>query len=72
MERETLHSKVVETIQFDSMDQVLDIQFRSGRKLRFCGVPNCVYQQLLTARSPGDFFFKHIQYRYPWQELSAG
>jgi lysyl-tRNA synthetase class 2 len=63
-------STVVRRFEYDSASRSLDVEFVSGRRYRYAGVPGEVAQAFREAFSKGRFFNARIRDRYPCAELS--
>jgi hypothetical protein len=46
---------------YDPETQTLDIEFTSGQSYTYPGVPQDVYDGLMSADSPGKFFHSNIK-----------
>lgn len=44
---------------------VLEIAFNSGGLYQYSGVPEVVYEELMSASSHGRYFHAHIKNHYP-------
>jgi hypothetical protein len=47
----------------------LEVEFRSGAIYRYRGVPEQVYQDLLSAESKGKYFNQHIRNRFTYAKI---
>jgi hypothetical protein len=68
--RVPLESTLLVWVRYDSRPRHLDVQFHSGERYRYFGVPPSCYQQLLQADSKGAFFNRYIRNCFPFQRLS--
>jgi hypothetical protein len=59
-----LNSSAILGADCDFWSQVLTIQFSSGGVYDFHGVPESVFQGLISASSPGSYYNQHIRGRY--------
>ena len=64
-------STVVRRFDYNPAAQALDVEFVSGRRYRYAGVPGEVAQAFREAFSKGRFFNARIRDRYPCTELAA-
>jgi hypothetical protein len=55
---------------YESVDQVLEIEFRNGETYEYFLVPQSVYTEFREASSPGEFFLTRIRSRYPFRQVS--
>lgn len=51
-------------VDYNSLTSTLTIEFHNGRCYQYHGVPETIYQQLLTSASKGHFFFSFIRDRF--------
>ena len=63
-------STVVRRFDYDPAIQALDVEFVSGRRYRYAGVPERAAQAFREAFSKGRFFNARIRDRYPCTELT--
>ena len=69
----TCNSSLLHTITYQQADALLEIIFQSGAVYEYLGVPDPIYQQLLTAESQGGFFNSKIRNDFPFRKIrSAG
>jgi len=69
MEREPIGSSVIAAVGYDSDEEVLEIEFRSGRVYQYFDVPRRVHKALLAADSLGAYFNTRIKPRYRSAEV---
>jgi hypothetical protein len=55
--------------EYDSPSRALVVEFITGRRYRYAGVPPQVAQAFREAFSKGRFFNAHIRDRYAYSEL---
>lgn len=63
MTRLTNSSSILDA-EYDNETQTLTIQFASGRRYTFTGVPPSVYEGLIDAASAGQYFHQNIKGQY--------
>jgi len=63
-------STVIRSFDYDARRQALDVEFVSGRRYRYCPVPEQVAAEFRQAFSKGRFFNARIRDRYPAAELA--
>ena len=56
-----LTSKLVKSVAYDPSTGVLDIEIRLKGTRRYFNVPPVVYENLITAASPGWYYTRHIR-----------
>jgi hypothetical protein len=62
-------STVIRRFAYDPPSRSLDVEFVSGRRYRYAGVPGAVADRFRAAFSKGRFFNTHIRDDYPFEEL---
>ena len=64
-------STVIRRFDYRADQQALDVEFVSGRRYRYAGVPVEVAEAFRSAFSKGRFFNARIRDGYPCRELAA-
>ena len=64
-------STVIRRFDYDPAHRALDVEFVSGRRYRYSGVPEDVAQALRAAFSKGRFFNARIRDAYPFEQLET-
>ncbi|MCM8776160.1 MAG: KTSC domain-containing protein, partial [Candidatus Omnitrophica bacterium] len=64
MERKAIRSRDLAVVGYDSETQTLEIAFRSGGVYHYRGVPQDIYQALMSAPSHGRYFNDQIRNKY--------
>jgi lysyl-tRNA synthetase class 2 len=59
-------SSVIRAFDYDAAERRLDIQFQTGRRYAYHGVPEDVYRAFAGAFSKGEYFNAHIRDIYPF------
>jgi hypothetical protein len=59
-------STTLTTVVYDSLRNVLQLEFRSRAVYRYFGVPAAVHEALLAAPSKGTYFNRAIRGRYAY------
>jgi len=62
-------STVIHRFSYHPESRVLDVEFVSGRRYRYYGVPEGIASQFRSAFSKGRFFNARIRDDYPFEEL---
>jgi hypothetical protein len=57
-------SSLAHSIGYDSVNEILEIEFTSGAVWQYAGVEKEVYQELMTAESIGRYFLSEIKDMY--------
>jgi hypothetical protein len=63
-------SSVIASADYDPVVRALDIAFTSGRRYTYFGVPEQVFDALLTASSAGEYFNAFIRDQYASRKRS--
>lgn len=69
MHRKHVISSNLESVGYDSSNQILEIRFHSGGVYQYSGVPASVYTGLISASSHGRFFHANIKGRYSYRRI---
>ena len=57
-------SSAIEAVGYDPSTRRMRIRFAGRNEYDFCGVPETVYQGLMSASSKGTYYNDHIRDRY--------
>ena len=63
-------STVIRRFSYRPEARTLDVEFVSGRRYRYYGVPEGIASQFSAAFSKGHYFNTRIRDDYPFEELS--
>ena len=63
-------STAIRSSSYDAEHELLMIEFVTGRRYVYAGVPAEVYAAMRRAMSKGGFFNRRIRDRYPFAELT--
>jgi len=69
MERVAVSSSNLASVGYDAESQILEIEFHNGGVYQYAGVPEEVYEGLLSADSQGKYFHANIKNNYPYGKL---
>ncbi len=69
MHRTKVDSSNLDSVGYDSDNDILEIQFKSSGIYHFFGVPFQRYQELMSASSHGRYFNQHIKNKYRYKRL---
>lgn len=61
MERQHVSSSNLKAVGYDPATKTLEIEFLNGGLYQYSGVPESVYQALMSASSHGQYFDNHIK-----------
>ena len=70
MDREHVGSSSIESVGYDPVTQILEIQFHNTGRYHYLAVPEEAHADLMLARSKGEHFNHHIKDRYPCKKIS--
>lgn len=59
-----LKSSNLASVDYDHDNRTLKVEFKSGKSWTYVNVPKEHYNGLLTANSPGSYFYNHIRNVY--------
>lgn len=68
MQRTPVNSSNIQSIGYDALSAVLEVEFTSGDVYQYFNVPEYLYQQFLHASSHGQFLADNIRYNYRYQK----
>jgi hypothetical protein len=63
-------STAIRHYHYETERELLTIEFITGRRYVYAGVPAALYEQFRRATSKGGFFNRRIRDRYPFAELT--
>jgi hypothetical protein len=69
MEIRKVNSSAIAGIGYDPDEKKMIVEFHSGRKFVYEGVPPSVYDDFLGAKSLGVFFARNIRGKYGAEKL---
>lgn len=61
-------SSLIDSVLYDQTAQKLSVRFLDGRVYEYQGVPQDVAQGLISAQSPGNYFWTYIRGAYDTAE----
>lgn len=70
MLRRVLTSSSIVSVGYDQAAKTLEVEFWQGETYMFSGVERQVYDDLVQAASPGDFFNSHVRDSYESRRVS--
>ena len=59
-------SSNLRTVLYDPDEKILEVEFKSGKIYAYFEVPQDVFAELLTADSPGKYFYHNIRSAYEY------
>lgn len=66
MQRQPVNSTDLRSVGYDPSTHTLEIEFHGSGVYRYSGVPEHVYQGLMSASSKGRYFHAHVKDHYPY------
>jgi KTSC domain len=70
MKRVPVDSTSLDSIGYDAVSMILEIEFISGKVYRYFDVPQSVHAEMMDADSKGQFFNTRIRNNFRYVELS--
>lgn len=67
MERISVSSSNLASVGYE--DGILEVAFKSGSVYQYIGVPEFVYDALMSAPSHGKYFAAHIRNNYHYRKV---
>ncbi|MGC4152197.1 MAG: KTSC domain-containing protein [Propionicimonas sp.] len=64
-----VESSAIEKVGYEPSELTLVVMFKGGALYRYAGVPQHLYDQLLTAESKGSFVNRRIKPNFPVEPL---
>ncbi|TCL70591.1 KTSC domain-containing protein [Rhizobium sp. BK251] len=65
MKRVPVKSRIITAIEYDRVQEKLDIHFRNGETRHLLNVPHTIVKKLVAADSPGNFYLSSVRGLYP-------
>jgi lysyl-tRNA synthetase class 2 len=62
------NSSVLRSVDYDPEARTLDVTFTNGKNYTYFGVPDWKYDELITAKSAGQYFNENIRDQYAFEE----
>jgi KTSC domain len=69
MNSTTVESTALAAVAYEESQKALQLEFRSGARYEYIGVPAGVHEELLDAASKGSYFNRAIRGRYSYRLL---
>jgi hypothetical protein len=70
--KKVLDSSALYMVDFKKVSEnqtLLDVEFTTGGKYRYFGVPTNIFEQMINSESKGKFFQENIRDRYKFERL---
>lgn len=62
-------SSNVESIGFDSSESILYVRFLDGSEYAYYGVPQYIYEDLLSTNSIGSYLHVYVKNQYRYEKI---
>jgi KTSC domain len=59
-----LTSSVIQSVAYDQRTRTLTLTFHTKKVYHYAAVPLYIYQELITAKSAGQYYSRHIKGKY--------
>jgi hypothetical protein len=69
MERQSVQSSNIAEIGYDSDLSVLEIKFLDGSVYQYLGVPEDIFQGIMSAPSHGKYFHQYVKDKYNFKKI---
>lgn len=69
MERQRVSSSNLESVGYDTNDEILEIKFHSGGIYQYFNVPLERFDSLMNASSKGSYFARYIKERFRFRKI---
>ncbi len=70
MERQPVESSNLKSVGYDPQTQTLEIEFQHGGVYQYLGVPESIYNSLMSAPSLGSYFYHEIRDVYTFRQVN--
>jgi hypothetical protein len=60
-----LQSQLIEVVEYNEQRRMLRLSLVDGSKRIFSEVPKTIVENLISSRSPGNFYIDHIRTNFP-------
>jgi hypothetical protein len=70
MNRISVNSSDLSSVGYDANSNTLEIEFHNGGVYQYYGVPESIYEGLMSADSHGQYFHQYIKDVYSYQKIS--
>lgn len=69
MNRIPVNSSNINSIGYDILSAILEVEFKDGSIYRYYDVPDYIYKELMNAKSYGQFLSENIKYNFRYQKI---
>ena len=70
MNRQPVSSSNLRSVGYDILTNTLEIEFHSGGIYQYYGVPQNIYNGLMSASSHGGYFHQYIKGVYQYTQIA--
>lgn len=63
------HSTQIRIIRYFDTDQILEIEFKTGKTYQYLNVPESVYEGALAADSVGKYVNEHVKKAFEYKQI---
>jgi len=71
MKRNFIKSSNLHTVGYDSVSNVLEVEFKTGSIYQYFDVSELIYEQLIHASSAGRYFIRYIAHSFRYRLLQS-
>ena len=64
MQMISVNSSAISAVGYDPHSKIMSITFKQGSTYDFCGVPQHIFDGLISANSVGSYYNSHIRDMY--------
>ncbi len=68
MDRKSVDSSHIESIGYDAVNSILEIEFIKGGLYQYFDVPEHIYEELMSAGSHGEYLSHNIKGKYSYSK----
>lgn len=65
-------SAVIKSCRYDTGNEILEIQYHSGKIYHYLNVPEKVFKEMRATLVKGIWFNRHIKGKYTFKEVTPG
>jgi len=69
MNRTPVSSSNLSSVGYDEDNEILEIEFNSGKVYQYYDVPSRIYEGLMNASSHGSYFHSHVKENFRYDQI---
>ncbi|SHG94568.1 KTSC domain-containing protein [Tepidibacter thalassicus] len=69
MIKKNINLNNISSIEYDSNEKILKINFTTGEKYHHIGVPKNIYEDLINSNYIGYYIHYNIRNKYPYKKI---